>query len=468
MRPLHLRLLLLRLLLLPVPSHSREQQLPEEEAALRSLETDPQALRQDPALDTVLGDPTSAAVRKSTIPGAGRGAFALRAFAMGEHLGVYKCRMVPYGEGDRLYTWTVNASHKCDASQVKLHNPMRYVNSIGYPAWTCDVDDPAGGSGGSRSSQNARQVQASGSYPSYYATRPIEAGEEILVNYGRDYFNIRGGEDRLLPPFQCGMTELSRLSARGDLEGVKHIVMASRTREGAAFQVDGVRGDGEDDAWTPLMASSAAGHHEVVSYLLEHGASTWRTDKSKSRSAAMLAAINDHPEVLRALLFPPSKDSSTGAGGAGGANGGISAADPNEPRSKSGSSPLFMAAQQGRVRAVRVLLEAERIDVNARGASGATPLLIAAWDGNEGVVKAILEHPKVEVDAKAQGLTPLWAAASKGHVGIVRALLLAGAAVTGPAATGDHGWSPETVARRNGHAEVVALLQREQQQRTEL
>lgn len=96
---------------------------------------------------------------------------------------------------------------------------------------------------------------------------------------------------------------------------------------------------------------------------------------------------------------------------------------------ENGDSPLYLAANNGRIRMVRLLLRhganAEQVDSNSWG-----PIHIAAQEGHFAIVEALL-NSKVGnklLDAPLQdGKTPLVIAAKNGHVEIVKLLLSYGA-----------------------------------------
>lgn len=54
-----------------------------------------------------------------------------------------------------------------------------------------------------------------------------------------------------------------------------------------------------------------------------------------------------------------------------------------------GRTPLWYAAANGREAIVRLLLDTDNIDINAKDDNGRTPLLYAAWCGHEAIVKLI-------------------------------------------------------------------------------
>ena len=119
-----------------------------------------------------------AAVRESKIAGAGLGAFALRQFAIGETVGYYWCTVVPARASNGLYAWTLNSTHVCDGEQHHLQNPMRYVNSVAHFS-SCEKQNV-------RAPKGLRPGQLDSL--SYVASRPIAAGDELITDYGEDYF----------------------------------------------------------------------------------------------------------------------------------------------------------------------------------------------------------------------------------------------------------------------------------------
>jgi ankyrin repeat protein len=89
---------------------------------------------------------------------------------------------------------------------------------------------------------------------------------------------------------------------------------------------------------------------------------------------------------------------------------------------------LFVAAQNGHVDAVAVLLAAQStvgVDVNRARADGVTPLIVAAEQNHPTVVAALLELANVKVNAvNRHGSTALAIASRNGHTAVVRLLLL--------------------------------------------
>lgn len=82
---------------------------------------------------------------------------------------------------------------------------------------------------------------------------------------------------------------------------------------------------------------------------------------------------------------------------------------------RTGATPLYIAAQQGCLPVLRVLLQ-NKADVDRATDKGLTPLMIAAYQGHAACVEALLEaRADPSIVSSAQGRTALqWAAAFSG------------------------------------------------------
>jgi uncharacterized protein len=111
----------------------------------------------------------------------GLGLFASRSFKKREYIVTYRGRRVSHAEADALeargsrYMFEINSRWTIDGS--KRWNVARYVNHSCRP--------------------NAEAVQRKGPIIVYVARRKIKPGEEITVDYGKDYF------DRFITKSRC-------------------------------------------------------------------------------------------------------------------------------------------------------------------------------------------------------------------------------------------------------------------------
>jgi hypothetical protein len=72
---------------------------------------------------------------------------------------------------------------------------------------------------------------------------------------------------------------------------------------------------------------------------------------------------------------------------------------------------------------VKLLLERDGVDVNAKNKSGETLLCSSASNGDIVIVELLLQCDDIDLNVESNGLTPLMAAERYGHEAIVRLLL---------------------------------------------
>ena len=113
------------------------------------------------------------------------------------------------------------------------------------------------------------------------------------------------------------------------------------------------------------------------------------------------------------------------------------------------------AAREGDAAALAQQLKARPTDVDLRGEIGYTPLMFAAREGKLEAVKLLIEHKGRIGQANDFGLTALHFACGKGHAEIAALLLDNGAGMT---ASDKSGQSPLMHAVYNNKPECVKLL----------
>ena len=401
-------------------------QLQAERAALHDLVTDPDATRDNDAATTpaTLGS-ADFAVRRSSIAGSGRGTFALRDFARGDVLTEYRCRVFPHiNVGyDTTRSWIMNNTHSCDGSMFPLNNPALYANSIAGLG-TCGR-------------RNAKTEVSSDSLGVWYvATTDIKAGDEILNDYGREYFKMSSNPQLTRVAYECNMLPLTVAASCGDLREVKRLV-------GAGAEIDGA----VEDDWTALLEASGSGHATVVQYLLEQGADVDRADTRWGRTALYQASRAGHADVVEVLLGRDASDGSAGG-----------RIDVNKA-SVDGATPLYAASVKGHATVVQLLRAVEAVDANQPQKKGLAPLHSAAKRGDAAVLQALLSPGKgIGVNlvwATVAGATPLYLATEGNHVAAIRVLVAHGADVNIPSVTGA---TPLYIATQNDNPDAIRAL----------
>jgi quinoprotein dehydrogenase-associated probable ABC transporter substrate-binding protein len=194
--------------------------------------------------------------------------------------------------------------------------------------------------------------------------------------------------------------------------------------------VDSMDGEG----YTPLISAIRSGFVAVATYLAEHKADANLADRS-GWTPLMWATWGDSPALVEMLLAHHAK---------------LAATDHD------GLTPLGVAAQNGKAKAARVLLEAGA-DVNAPVAKGGyTPLMLAAISGSNELATSLIEHGAKVNAANPGGVTALMIAAAGNRSTIAGVLVKAGADVN---ARSEDGRTALSIARDNSSDAVIKILQ---------
>lgn len=313
-----------------------------EREALHELFSTPEGLPEGSSAfeSNIIGN-DDIAIRRSLIPGAGRGAFARRKFEAGEKLGEFKCAMVGSEEPSSKYTWNVNETHACDSISMPLYNPVMYINSIAAE--------------GSCSRQNADLSILPSGELFYVATKAVMEGEELLVDYGPNYFIDSG------TPYECHMTELHRASARGDFETARSLLSDPQVRHA----VDSLDASG----WTPLMLACENGYLNVVKLLAEAGSDLNRQATSGTNAAPLhIAAENGHTGIVKFLLDKSKMTINL--------------------EMSWGFTPLMLAAGRGHIDTAEVLIQSGASVFKALE-DGGTAITIASHYGHTEIVEML-------------------------------------------------------------------------------
>ncbi|KAL7947774.1 ankyrin repeat protein [Trichoderma barbatum] len=137
-----------------------------------------------------------------------------------------------------------------------------------------------------------------------------------------------------------------------------------------------------------IEMAASNGHTAVVEWFCSHDID--HIPNGSSISIALLLAVKEgHENVVRLLLQDDRLDLNARNDGA--TNIGLS------------GTPLELAAKYGRDKIVRLLLDDGRVDVNTRNVAGMTPLLLAASSReprSEAVIEALLADERVNATAR--------------------------------------------------------------------
>lgn len=125
--------------------------------------------------------------------------------------------------------------------------------------------------------------------------------------------------------------------------------------------------------------------------------------------------------------------------------------DPNTPDPK-GQNGLLMALSEPALNAAQALLDAPKIDVEARNKAGESPLMIAALHGQLDMARELIAKG---ADVNKPGWTPLHYAATRGHLEIISLLLDNSAYID---AASPNGTTPLMMAASYGTPAAVKLL----------
>lgn len=171
-----------------------------------------------------------------------------------------------------------------------------------------------------------------------------------------------------------------------------------------------------DEGFTALHLGAREGNLAVIS-LLVNADSDLEATTSNGAAALHLAVLqHGYPEVISALIE--------------------AGANPNN-RGSTGETPLYVAAMQGRVEAVKVLLGAKADPLLPfTGDSGyrLLPLDEAAGEGHAEVVRELIKQVGIKgCGGDSEGLQALTLASRRQHMEIVRMLTAVGVVDTGEA-----------------------------------
>jgi ankyrin repeat protein len=129
--------------------------------------------------------------------------------------------------------------------------------------------------------------------------------------------------------------------------------------------------------------------------------------------------------------------------------------DPNGLSPVGGEPALVLAAREGALNVLTVLLAHPGVQVDATAMNGNTALMMAAYKRNQAAAEALMAKGAA---VNRPGWTPLHYAAASGDDAIARLLLEHGARVDAVSPPASGAYTPLMMAAREGHESTALLL----------
>ncbi|KAL9627141.1 MAG: hypothetical protein Q9164_007693, partial [Protoblastenia rupestris] len=213
-----------------------------------------------------------------------------------------------------------------------------------------------------------------------------------------------------------------------------------------------------------LLEASKNGHPAVSGLLLGRGADCNACNENNDTSLH-LAALNNHPDVVKILAqrganislpgsMGPPLNLAVSLGHLEVATQLIGVGADIQIRARHDMTPLHEAAYNDHAD-ITALLLSQGANINAQDTLGRTPLYLALDVKNMDAITMLLDKDADVNVQTAEGWTPSHVAAEKGLLDIVTSLIQKGADVNIQSSTG---WTPLHDASKYGHADIAELL----------
>mmetsp|Transcript_40755 Transcript_40755/g.53679 ORF Transcript_40755/g.53679 Transcript_40755/m.53679 type:complete len:737 (+) Transcript_40755:190-2400(+) len=185
---------------------------------------------------------------------------------------------------------------------------------------------------------------------------------------------------------------------------------------------------------SPLHWACWKGHKNIANYLLEHDADLYSKGYN-SYTPLHLAAENGHLHVVKMLIEKYQADGNT--------------------KNDFGSTPLHVACRRGNIEVVRYLCNRAKVDIEAKTSDGYTSFMESCVYGNYILVDYFIKQHDIDPNYSGLGDSALQLAAGKGRLAVVEVLLRRGA---DPNIQSENGNTALHYACQNGHFEVSKKL----------
>ena len=197
----------------------------------------------------------------------------------------------------------------------------------------------------------------------------------------------------------------------------------------------------DNEGWTTLHLATWNMHHDVVTFLLDVGSHAWVSAQTTTGLSALhLAAWNNDIRMIKILLDKGADF---------------------QAQDEAGRTPMIVAAEEGRISAVKALKEVDRygvVPVGNRVLYG--PLHVAARYGYAKAIDVLLKIARfgATLQIAPDGVTPLHLAAEYGHLEAMKTLMANGAYPWDHKKYTVKGENPMHRAASNGQIEALELL----------
>lgn len=222
---------------------------------------------------------------------------------------------------------------------------------------------------------------------------------------------------------KSGNTPLHVACQNGNL-GCVGILLQSSSKKGI--------NKGNKDKSTPLHLACQSGHREVVTFLLEKGASINQGDKQET--TPLFESCRKGDGHMTELLLQHGSD--------------VNLSD------KYGWTPLFIACEKGHSQIVASLLD-QKADVNHADDDNLRPIFIACRAGHVEILNLLLKYKADVNQSDKDGATPLSTACERNRKDIVEFLLSKDANVN---QSDKDGHTSLHIACTNGYTDLVDVL----------